>query len=491
VEHGDESREDWKLTTLDNAYDAALDDGDTAPEVAASLGSPGGGGDQLRRSVLTVACQAVSSATTFFRMVLLARVCSSAEVGLYAMSFTAVLLMFVSHERLIESSYLVAVHRRRDGSQRSLLGSAIVFSMCFAVLGAVFVALVAGGAALLGGLGWLESSGPMATALLATALATPPIVLREMTRSVAFAHFDVANATIIDVATLIVQAGLLVVFWQMNALNVETTYVAIAVSSLVGCLWWAYSWRGHWVVERDRLGADWREMWSFSRWLLAARVLGQGSRFIMPWVVAAYLGAAGAGVLATCLTLVGLSWIFVRGINNYFRPAAVYAFHHGGGPAVRRAVWRTSWIFGGLLGALCIVYAVAGDWLFELAYGSRPDEVWLVIVLQGINTLASSLAIAPTNGLAAIDRPRPNLWIEGLTFVVTAALAPVLVPTYGLAGASVAMLAGNVVGAIAAFAFFESELRRLDAEPDAPPTISGRPSRAANAVNVPLINSTI
>ncbi len=485
-------RELLALTTVAENYDAVRDGAHGALEATFDAGSPGGDGDLVRRSMLTVACQAVSSAATFLRVVLLARVCTSAEVGLYAMSFTAVMLMFVTHERLIESSYLVAVHRREAAGRRRLLGSTLVFSLCFAALGAVAIGVVALGAAAIGEFGWLNSGDAMAKALLATALATPPIVVRELARSVAFAHFDVVTATVVDVATFVVQAIMLVAFWQAGVLNVETTYLAIGVSSLAGCLWWAFRWRDRWTLVPAQFADDWREMWSFSRWLLAARVLGQGSRFIMPWIVAAYLGAAGAGVLATCITLVGLSWIFVRGINNYFRPMAVYAFHHGGGPAVRQAVWRTSWIFAGLLGTLCVLYAVAGDWLFELAYGSRPAEVWLVVLLQGVNTLAASLAIAPTNGLAAIDRPQANLWIEGLTFVVTAALAPVLVPVYGLAGASAAMLAGNVLGAGLAFVIFEAELRRLaGATPmAAPPAARGAVPRPAGSGAVPLAKTT-
>jgi O-antigen/teichoic acid export membrane protein len=291
-----------------------------------------------RGGVLTIASQAVSSATTFLRMVLLARVCTDADVGLYAMAFTAIGMLWVVHERLIESGYLVGVHRRALSERGPWLGSTIVYSLWFSLIGAVMIALAGLGAAALGWAGWIESTDGMAAALLAAALVSPSMVFRELARSISFAHFDVVNAAVVDIVTLLVQAALLGMFWYSGTLNVETAYLSVGISSLIAAAWWVIQWRDRWTIVRSRLGEDWREMWSFSRWLLMARMLGQGSRFIMPWIVAAWMGAAGAGVLAICGTLVGFSFIFVRGVNNYFRPRTVLAFHEGGGPAVRHTV---------------------------------------------------------------------------------------------------------------------------------------------------------
>lgn len=438
-----------------------------APLRDASGSEPGlaAEGGSLRGGALTIASQAVSSATTFLRMVLLARVCSDTDVGMYAMAFTAIGLLWVVHERLIESGYLVGMHRRSRAERGPWLGSTIVYSLWFSLAGAIAIALAGLGAAALGRAGWLESSEAMAGALLAAAVVSPAMVFRELARSISFAHFDIVNAAVVDVVTLLVQAALLAAFWQTGTLNVETAYLSVGVSSLAACLWWVYQWRDRWTIQQSRLGADWREMWSFSRWLLMARLLGQGSRFIMPWIVAAALGAAGAGVLAICVTLVGFSFIFVRGVNNYFRPRTVYAFYQGGGSEVWRMVVKTSWIYFALLSGLCLVYAVAGDWLFELAYGRRNPDAWFVTLMLGMGTVATSMAMCATNGLAAIDRPRANVWIEGLTFLATAALALPLTPLFGLAGAAVAMLAGNIVGAMAAYAAFARELKSLGTSP--------------------------
>ena len=417
---------------------------------------------QLRGAALTVGGQAVSSATTFLRMVLIARVCTAADVGLYAMAFTGVMFMFATHERLIESGYVMCVHRRNGRQQHTLLGSTIVISICFSLLGSVIVALAGLGAAAFGRLGWMELSPAMASALWATALALPPIVFRELARTVSYAHFEPVNAVVVDAITFVVQLTILALLWGTGTLGVETTYLAIGISSLAASLWWVGRWRDRWQIIPSHVAADWREMWDVSRWLLAARALGLGSRTIMPWVVAAYMGAASAGVLAASITLVGVSWIFVRGVNNYFRPIAVYAYQHGGPSALRRAVWQPSLLFIAILGGLCVVYGVAGDWLYELAFGSRPHDIWLVVLLQGIATLAISLVAVATNGLAAIDRPRANLWIEGLSMVVTLGMAVALIPPYGLVGASAAMMAGCVASGILAFALLERELNRLD-----------------------------
>lgn len=472
-----------------------LEETSAQPEPALE-GFPGaalmvGGRAAVRSGVLTIASQAISSGATFLRMVLLARVCSEAQVGVYAMAFTGIGLLWVVHERLIETGYLAGVHRRSALEQRSLLGSTVVFSLWFSVVGALVIALAGIGAAVLGWTGWLTASGPMASALLATALVTPPVVFRELARSISFAHFDIANAAIVDAMTLVVQVFVLAALWQTGTLGVETAYFAFGASSLIACLWWAYQWHDRWTIERSILKAHWLEIWSFSRWLLVARLFGQGSRFIMPWIVAASLGAAGAGVLAICVTLVGLSYIFIRGVNNYFRPRTMYAFHHGGAPAVRRTVIQTSWVYCGMLGAICVVYAVAGDWLYQLADGHRHPEARAITLLLGLGTLATSLALSATNGLSAIDRPRPNVWIEGLTFAATAACAVPLTNYFGLLGAAWAMLIGNAVGALVALLSFERELRRLDGDRERPhlqQQIVAAPEEGRGAGRPPLIS---
>ncbi len=433
-------------------------------EVSEAQGLPTTGRQGLGQGVLTVLCQAVSSATTLLRMVLLMRVVGSEQVGLYSMAMTPILLAFAVQERLIESSYLVYAYRRTGVALRSWLGNSIVISLSFCGVATLLTLLWA-----LGCIAWGMSRGEASTqhlglALLAATLVMAPTTFREFARSVSFAHFDIVSATIIDFTTLLVQVALLGACWWFGVVNVTTCFLALGVSSLIACGWWLVRMRPSFVVERAALAADVREMWNFSKWLVLARTLGQGSRFIMPWIVWCYLGEAAAGVLATCITLVGLSWIFVRGVNNYFRPIAVRAFLSGGAPAVRSAVRHTSWVFLLLCGGLCGLYFVVGDKLFALVYGPGPQEVWLLVLLMGVNTLLTSLAIAATNGLAAIERPQGNTWIEGLTFAVTAATAPWLTLHYGLAGAAWAMLLGNLVGAISAYWLFERELRAARAE---------------------------
>jgi O-antigen/teichoic acid export membrane protein len=212
---------------------------------------------------------------------------------------------------------------------------------------------------------------------------------------------------------------------------------------------------------RQEMLPDWRAMWAYSRWLLASRALGQGSRVLMPWLVAWYLGVDGAGVLAACVTLVGLSWIFVRGVNNYFRPVAVWAFQQDGAQALRLAVMRPTLFFTMFLGGLCLVYAFAGDWLYLQVFGEQRPGVWVILSLQGLVTLAISLVAVATNGLAAIDRPRSTLWIEGASMIATIVCALALIPNYALVGASLAMLLGSTASAAVAFWLLRRELEEL------------------------------
>lgn len=429
---------------------------------AAQSDRPGGRTGAIQHAaVLAFFSQGISSATNFLRLWIIVRMCGETQqelVGVYALGMTVVLLAMALHERLIEAPYTVFFHRETADGRRRLLGNTVLLS---AAVNAVFaLGIMACGGAVL----WSRPESAMGPMLVAMGLATPMIVVRELARSAAFADFRMTDAIAIDTATLVIQTSLLAWMWITGGASVAGFYGVVAISCAAPIAGWLWLGRGDWTMDVSRIRGDVASLWSFSRWLVAARLMGNASRMIIPWIVFAMLGKIEAGLLATCASLVGLAWLFVRGVNNYFRPYAVKAFADGGPSAVRGAVAKTAAVFTALLLPICLLLGFAGDQLLAIVYGAELSGVGSVVFLLALNTLATSWAIAANNGLVALGRPHDTLWGEGVTLIATLLAAPILISTAGLAGAAVAMLLGNLAGAAATAVLFERGLSRQAAE---------------------------
>ncbi|MCA9241664.1 MAG: polysaccharide biosynthesis C-terminal domain-containing protein, partial [Planctomycetales bacterium] len=323
--------------------------------------------------------------------------------------------------------------------------------------------------ALAGGVLYARSPGDsLAVALLAASILSPLYTLHEFARAASFTHFKVRSVLAIDLSTLVLQALLLFAMWAFDAMTITGVYLVIALSCLPPLAVWAWAWREQWSLDNASFRQDCREIWQFSRWLVLARTMGQGSRLIIPWLVYAMLSEAAAGRLAICLSLTGLAWLFVRGLNTFFRPFIVQAFSQGGPAALSRAVLWTSLTQTLLLLPVLLLFVFASDPVMELIYKKSFPAATMLLVLLTLNTLATSWAIATATGLLALDRPSSNLWIEGATLLLTLVLSAPLILVSGLEGAAWAMLAGNVAGAGMAYWMFQRELARVPAAQETP-----------------------
>lgn len=432
------------------------------PPNAEPLPATGGAADLAGRrhqALGSLVAQGVSSAVTFLRLIFLSRVMTEAEVGVYALGLTIVFFIAAMNERLVSAPYTVFAYRRSPQSARTLLGSSAMLSFGWTLAASLLTALA-------GGVLYAKSPGDsLAVSLLAASILSPFYTLHEFARAASFTHFKVRSVLAIDISTLVLQALLLFAMWAFDMMSIAGVYLVIALSCVPPLAVWAWAWREHWLLNTASFRQDCREIWDFSRWLVLARTMGQGSRLIIPWLVFALLSEAAAGRLALCLSLTGLAWLFVRGLNTFFRPFIVQAFSQGGAAALSRAVLWTSLTQTLLLLPVLILFIFAGDQVMELIYRKSFPSASMLLVLLTVNTLVTSWAIATATGLLALDRPTSNMWIEGATLLLTLVVSAPLLHFSGIEGAAWAMLAGNLAGAAMAYWMFQRELARIPAEP--------------------------
>ncbi len=97
-----------------------------------------------KKSYVALFDQALVSGTNFLTGVLLARLCSKEQYGLYVLAFSVILLWDGLRGSLIASPQAVFLHQKPSGQQPPYLGSTIVMHALLLVMGAVVLGVGAG-----------------------------------------------------------------------------------------------------------------------------------------------------------------------------------------------------------------------------------------------------------------------------------------------------------------------------------------------------------
>ncbi|MCU0711089.1 MAG: lipopolysaccharide biosynthesis protein [Pirellula sp.] len=404
-------------------------------------------------SAVAVADQGIVSFTNFVTVILLASYCGDSVFAAIALSGQAISYFRSAQDRLISAPYAAFIHRPEVQAD-TYTGSSLRHSMWFVLL----VSSVAGCAAL--AFFALTSNKVVGLGVLAQCLLLPCILLRDHLRFLCFSRFRINFAFVVDALASALQLSILLLLVFAGLTDGVSVTLGLVVSCILPIVCWFVLKPIPYVMSSDRYRVDWIQNWQYSKWLLFGRLFGVASYLLIPWMIAFQRGDSETAIFAKAMNLVGVSTLFVSGLNNYFQPTTVHAFHHGGVSSLRTKLLQNGAVFVAVLGGLCVLYYYIGDWLMKLVYRTDHADQGSVVLILGANVLAYSLAIVASNGLAAFKSSIANFWAEFGNFAVSLSAAVIILPTYGLIGAAVAIAVGSVASALITLILLQVELRR-------------------------------
>lgn len=416
--------------------------------------------------------QMVVSGTNFATVILIANLCSTSQLGIFSLAWTIVGFFRTAQDRMLSAPYLVFVHRKSTDS-KSFLGSSLVHQACLAIVGSVTAAAAA--------IYFTAKGKPVGLApVMATLIfSMPPLMLRDHIRAICAAHFRYGTSLAINSMIGVVQIGAIGVLWYSGNVNIPWVSICLGIACLVPLAIWLTWCPQPFRVRRERIAADWRLSWSYSRWLVAARIAGMAGFLLVPWIVVYVMDTAAAGAFAACSNLVGLSLMFITGMNNFFQPRTVRAYHDHGVNAMTRSVVETVAIFAVALAMVSLTFYIAGDLLLGRIYGASFGHLGSVAFYLSLSMLTISVSVASGNGLAALGKPKGNFWGELSYCCVSIGTAFWLVPRYGLHGAASSLIAAGITASavtgltLAALVHREMDAIRVSEEQTTAAGVSG------------------
>jgi O-antigen/teichoic acid export membrane protein len=390
----------------------------------------------------TVLDQFLVSGASFAASVIIGRLLSPDDLGVYSLALGVVLFIRGIQGELINSPYTVQCHRREPEERAAYTGSVLAFHACLTVVGMAVLA----GLALLCGSGRGPAGLPWVFAILVALL--PFLLLRECLRQLTMAQLRVGALLGLDATVTVLQVTGLLLLARLGLLTLAAVFTAIAAASAVGCIVWFLTARMPIRLVPGQVKSDWRCNWSFGKWTLAGFLLGSTTPTLVPWFLAATHGKAAVGVLAACTTVVNLAGVYVAGVANFVSPQAARAFSRGGLSELRGVLQRTALLFIVTLSAFCLVVFCTGDLATRLIYGSRYDGTGAILGVLALGMLANSLGMTAGNGLWALHRPELNVAADVCSLTVTLSVVLLLVSPLGVWGAALGQMAGISVGSL-------------------------------------------
>lgn len=402
----------------------------------------------VRKALLSIFDQGLVSGTGFATSIIIGRMGSKEELGLYYLALGVVLMLDGVQMELTSSPYTVYSQRRSNLSRSIYAGSTLSHHLIFLAL----LPFVLAGFALAvwNGMG-PQDLLPVIGVLFVTA---PLMLLRSFVREISFSILDMRSAVTLDVIMGVVQVFGLFLLAYFGLLGAMPAYVVIGIGCAIGLVYWFLSFRDMFVVRVSHIWLHWRRNWLFGRWALATHLIHSTTPFIVPWLVAFYFDEGEAGILAACVALVGLSKLFAIGISNFLTPKSAQVYAQEGAAALRRVIHQVMMLFASTLGVILVMLIFIGDFLAGLLYGPAFVGNGLLISLLAASSISGSLGQAAGNGLWAIDQARANFLADVCSFVIVFSSALWLVPEHGALGAGASMLLGSVVSAAVRYTTF-------------------------------------
>jgi len=388
--------------------------------------------------VLALADQAVVSCTSFLTTVVVARWTFPSELGSYSIAISLLFPLFCVQESLISLPYTIQRHRSL-GTPAQYAGSSFAHNVQLSGLALVVLAL--------GAIGLSASNAPpeLVSAVWVLTAMSPFALLREFGRRFAFAHLQMAQALVLDIAGAAIQVLGVLSLGLMGWMSAASACAALGLSYAVVGLAWLHLARPKFSIRGFHVRRTMKQSWALGKWLGASQLTTFMRTYAAYWLLAWSVGTAATGVYAACTSVVAFANPLILGFSNVLAPRAALALSKGGSSGLLREVIRDTLLIGGIMTLFCAAIAVFGEDVLHILYQNDAYRGHgHVLTVLAFSAMAQALAMPPSNALASVERPQAVFWTTLLAAILTLVLVWVLIGKHGLEGAAYGVLGGSL-----------------------------------------------
>lgn len=275
-------------------------------------------------------------------------------------------------------------------------------------------------------------------------------------RGIVVGRQEIIRANRRDLAIRLVQVGLVVAIVVVGSLADKTVpadlvFAGTTLAALMGAAVYVWAARPNVALAKGD-GKEFREAATFAVPAYAANLVQMANYRLDLYFVAFFVGAARVGVYMVAVVLAQLVWLAPQAVAMVLLPSTASDQADVKRHAARATLGARLSLWGGV--ALALVLVVTGPWLIPLIFGSSfgGSARLLFILIPGVVLFSPATVFA--SFVAGMGRPRLNLVVSCIGFVVTIGLDLLLIPDHGAAGAAIASTASYSMSALAMAVIF-------------------------------------
>ncbi|HOX07243.1 MAG TPA: oligosaccharide flippase family protein [Planctomycetota bacterium] len=415
-------------------------------------------GPTARKSAAALVAQGLLSATNFVIGLILARLCSKEEFGIYVLAYSVLLAANGLQAALISRPMTVLSTAYRGGDWDAYMRSMAVAQL---ILGVTLAITIAGLSVCLRATGVISSDTEMV--FLAMSVALFFVQAQEFSRRRLYAGMRAWRVLMNDTCYCLLQLGGIVLLWKLGGgawgdsgaepqagyVSAKNAFACLAVAGGIGALLGLWPVGGL-VAKPQGMAGHARETWGYGRWRLLDFASGTLCGQAQTWLIGAMLGTATLGGVESARLVLAPLQIMTLGLPAVLLPRAAHLFAQDGHQRLRRFMARLAPVWLILLGAYVATAIVAPGFFLHAFFGAKYADMGLLVIMWSGIYLFLGVAHLPNIALDAMRRPDMAVKASLPANLLALGLTACAIPLAGAEGALAARLIGAVLALVAA-----------------------------------------
>lgn len=407
------------------------------------------GGVQLLRPLLrrlyhhrhvnwVLADQVMVSGSNFLTNIMLARYLGLTDFGQFALAWMLVLFVHSLHEALVVSP-MISI-----GPQQSGDGLRKYYGAVFVNLAAFNTFIVLALFAVLWTADRLVSQWDFEGIIIPIVFMVLANQLQHFCRRYFFAREQSVVSFGSDAVRYLGQIGLIFLLSRSVGLTPAAALLTMTATAAAGAVPVAFAATRQ-QFERQTMRSIAVRHWRFSRWMLSSSIMNWMTGYFLTAVTGPLLGMAAVGAMRSTQNIVGVSNIFVFGMENFIPVRAARRLAEGGIPAMNRILLKFLFLGIPIVGGVLVVAAVGAEFWLDFLYGEEFSGYGYLVVWWSAIHFMSFLIMPLIVGLRTLEMTKPLFQINLVLMVLTLATFYPLIRYGGIPGA---MIGATVVEVI-------------------------------------------
>jgi O-antigen/teichoic acid export membrane protein len=420
-----------------------------APRRLASVGA--------RAGVIAIADQGVVSGVNFLTALLLARALPPTSYGQYVLIFAVLLFINGLQTALITAPLMVIAPRYDTQNSQDYINSLWVIQLggCLLV-GLLMIASMLLTQQYLPGLTYEIPVAPVVLVIIS-------YLGQEFVRRVLFVQQHNITGFIVDLISYGLQFVSIIVFMLWSILTLPLVLWIIGITSLISCLF-GLTRLGLSMTATNRtyIAVIWRQHWEQGQWLASSTLALWASNQIYFFVAAGVLSPAATAALGASRNLLGVTHIFLQGLENVVPAALTRRFLNGGIEAMVRWIRSFRLILAVFMGLYCVTIMIFADPLMHLLFGSQYAHSGTIVAIIAMSYFLIPFIRPPVTALRVMGQTRWIFYVYLISAVVTIIISIPIVQLIGVEGAAIGMVITQLIVAFAVNIVYRRVLKEVE-----------------------------